>query len=297
MPGYRVGICGRLRMGRKLAKSSKRLRSSTLMLAKPPPMGVVTGPFSPTRVRSMDSLSSLGMYSWYFSKASAPAEKLSHSNLTPVASTMRTVAWITSGPIPSPGMRVTLCAINACVGAAALGCPASEVRTLSILRPGFALRFGGVLGLEQVLQFGHEFLHVFEVEIDGRKPYISDFVVAAETVHDQLADFAGLAFTLGGLNDEGLGFIDDLFEFADGHGALLAGAHQPVEHFLTVKTLASAVFLYHHVRNFVDALVGGEALLALQAFAAAADGVRLLALARIHDLVIFKPAEGTFHGE
>ena len=38
------------------------------MLAKPPPMGVVTGPFRPTRVRSMDSLSSLGMYSWYFFK-------------------------------------------------------------------------------------------------------------------------------------------------------------------------------------------------------------------------------------
>jgi len=34
----------------------------------------------------MDSLSSLGMYSLYFSKASAPAAKLSHSNLTPVAS-------------------------------------------------------------------------------------------------------------------------------------------------------------------------------------------------------------------
>ena len=29
----------------------------------PPPTGVVTGPFSPTRVRSIDSVSSLGMYS------------------------------------------------------------------------------------------------------------------------------------------------------------------------------------------------------------------------------------------
>jgi len=66
-------------------------------------MGVVTGPFSPTRVRSIDSESSLGMYSWYFSKASAPAAKLSHSNLTPVASSMRTVASMTSGPMPSPG--------------------------------------------------------------------------------------------------------------------------------------------------------------------------------------------------
>ena len=33
------------------------------MLGKPSPTGVVTGPFSPTRVRSIDSISSLGMYS------------------------------------------------------------------------------------------------------------------------------------------------------------------------------------------------------------------------------------------
>src|ERR1039458_4356257 len=49
-------------MGRKLANSSNCLRNATLMLEKPPPMGVVTGPFSPTWVRSMDSVSSLGMY-------------------------------------------------------------------------------------------------------------------------------------------------------------------------------------------------------------------------------------------
>src|ERR1019366_1243187 len=97
------------------------------------------------------------------------------------------------------------------------------------------------------------------------------------------------------LNDKGLGFIDDLLEPADRHRALFTGAHQAVEHFLAVKTFAAPVFLYHHVGNFVDALVGGKALFALQAFAAAADGVRFLAFPRIHDFVIFKPAEGAFH--
>src|SRR5450631_1628901 len=292
-------MCGRLRMGRKLAKSSKRLRSSTLMLAKPPPMGVVTGTFSPTRVRSMDSLSSLGMYSLYFSKASAPAAKLSHSNLTPVASSMRTVAWMTSGPMPSPGMRVTLCAINNQTLDRVIKNP-SEPWVL-ITRFGFALRFGRVLlflfacGFEQVLQFRHEFLHVFEVEIDGGEPYVRDLVITAQAVHDELTDFAGLALALGGLDDEGLGFIDDLLEFADGYRALLTGAHEAVENFLPVETLAASVFLYHHVRNFVDALVGGEALFALQAFAAAADGIRFLTFTRIHDFVIFKPAKGAFH--
>ena len=42
-------------MGRKLAKRSNCLRSVTLMLLKPPPMGVVTGPFKATPLRSIDS--------------------------------------------------------------------------------------------------------------------------------------------------------------------------------------------------------------------------------------------------
>ena len=56
-------MCGKLRIGRKFAYSSNFLRSATLMLENPPPTGVVTGPFSPHRVRSIDSITSLGMYS------------------------------------------------------------------------------------------------------------------------------------------------------------------------------------------------------------------------------------------
>src|ERR1700687_1640973 len=158
---------------------------------------------------------------------------------------------------------------------------------------GFPLRFGR--GFQQVFQLGHEFLDVFKIEIDRGESYIRDFVVAAQAVHDEFADFAGFALALGGLDDESLGFVDDLLELADGYGALLAGAHEAVEHFLAVKTLAASVLLYHHVWNFVDALVGGEAFFALQAFAAAADGIGFLALARIHDFVIFKPTKGAFH--
>jgi hypothetical protein len=159
--------------------------------------------------------------------------------------------------------------------------------------PGLPLGFGR--GFQQVFQLGHEFLDIFEVKVHGCEPYVRDLIVAAQAVHDELANFTGFALALGGLDDEGLGFIDDLLESADGHGALLAGAHQAIEHFLAVKTLAATVFLYHHVRDFVDALVGGKALFALQAFAAAADGIRFLAFARIHDFVIFKPAKGAFH--
>ena len=114
-------------------------------------------------------------------------------------------------------------------------------------------------------------------------------------VHYQFADFARFTFALSGFDDEGLRLVHNLLQSADRHRTLLTGSHEAVEHLLPVESLPAAVFFYHHVGNFVDALVSGEALLALQAFAAAADGICFLALARIHDFVIFKPAKGAFH--
>src|SRR5579859_2168480 len=108
-PGHFDSRPGRFLMGRKLAKRSKVLRSVTLMLLKPPPMGVVTGPFRASLLRSIESYSSLGIYSPLISNASAPAAKRSHSHLIPVASRIRITACVTSGPMPSPGISVTLC--------------------------------------------------------------------------------------------------------------------------------------------------------------------------------------------
>src|SRR5581483_1069062 len=45
-----------------------------------------------------------------FSITSAPASRTSQSNSAPVASSTRRVASVSSGPVPSPGMRTTLCA-------------------------------------------------------------------------------------------------------------------------------------------------------------------------------------------
>src|ERR1035438_7340446 len=255
-------MCGRLRMGRKLAKSSKRLRSSTLMLEKPPPIGVVTGPFNPTRVRSMDSLSSLGMYSWYFSKASAPAAKLSHSNLTPVASRIRTLAFTTSGPMPSPGINVTLYDIVV---------PSNWPESVSGL--GFGRRV--VLGVEQFLQLSHELAHVFEIQINRGEAYIGDFIDALQAIHDQFADFAGFALTIGRVHHEALGIIDDLLQSAHGDRPLLARPQQPIQHFLTLELFAPPVFLDHHVGDLVDPLIGREVPLALQALAAEVNGIEI----------------------
>ena len=127
--------------------------------------------------------------------------------------------------------------------------------------PDFPLRFGR--GFQQVFQFGHELLNVFEVEIDGGEAHIRDFVVPPQAVHDEFANLAGLALALGGFNHKSLGLIDNLLEPADRDGSLLARTHQAIEHFLAVKALAATVLLNHHLRDFGDALVCRKALFAL----------------------------------
>src|SRR3954447_10227248 len=91
---------------------SSSLRSATLTERKPPPTGVVIGPFSATPVARIASSPSGGSgFPPYWSITSAPASRTSHSNSTPVASRTRRVASVSSGPVPSPGMRTTLCVI------------------------------------------------------------------------------------------------------------------------------------------------------------------------------------------
>jgi len=64
---------------------------------------VVTGPFKPTRVRSRESRTACGSSDPDRSITSRVSSTCSQAIETPVASTARTVAAATSGPIPSPG--------------------------------------------------------------------------------------------------------------------------------------------------------------------------------------------------
>ena len=89
------------------------MRNATLTLVKPVPTGVVIGPLSATLLRVIDASSSGGSVVPCSSTASAPALNVSHVGVNPVASTTRTTARVTSGPIPSPGMSVIVRVIAA----------------------------------------------------------------------------------------------------------------------------------------------------------------------------------------
>src|SRR5690348_13143863 len=80
----------------------------TLALFSPKPTGVSSGPLSTTRERLIESIVSWGTPDGRpCLNTSAPARRGSPSIGAPLASTIRRAESTTSGPIPSPGMRVT----------------------------------------------------------------------------------------------------------------------------------------------------------------------------------------------
>jgi hypothetical protein len=84
------------------------LRSATLTERKPEPTGVVIGPLIATLVRRTDSSTCSGSGVPYCSITSTPASRRSHSIGTPVAAITVSSAWASSGPVPSPGIKVTV---------------------------------------------------------------------------------------------------------------------------------------------------------------------------------------------
>ena len=75
------------------------------------PIGVVIGPLSAILFALIDASVSSGSGVPAVSITSTPASRTSQSNATPVASSTRRVASVSSGPVPSPGMSVTRCAM------------------------------------------------------------------------------------------------------------------------------------------------------------------------------------------
>src|SRR5262249_55543678 len=115
---------------------SSSLRSLTFELTNPDPIGVMTGPLSATLFRLIESIRSLGSGSPYLVRASAPTTKDSHSSWTPAARRTETVAPATSGPIPSPGIRLIFCSIQRLLAGRAP--PAKRVRIQAESAPGKA---------------------------------------------------------------------------------------------------------------------------------------------------------------
>ncbi len=96
------------RAGRTLAYSSSACRSPTFTLRKPLPTGVVMGPLMAMPLRRIESMTRSGSGVPSLAIVASPACCTSHSNGIPVASSTPRAASASSGPIPSPGISVTV---------------------------------------------------------------------------------------------------------------------------------------------------------------------------------------------
>src|SRR6266446_103367 len=108
-------------------------------------MAVAIGPFSATRFLRTDSTAALLTdFPWSAELSERPAIS-SQSICTPVASRTWRVVAATSGPIPSPGLSVTLCLILASY------CMRSVQACRNALNPGVSGQEPGLHGHWQVL--------------------------------------------------------------------------------------------------------------------------------------------------
>src|SRR5258708_81836 len=173
-PWKRLSTPGRFLTGRRLEKRSRALRNPTFTLVNPSPIGVVTGPFKATLLRATDSRSCGGSDWPKRLNAMTPASWGSQSISTPATVRMRTTAAVTSGPIPSPGIRVMVCGINSV--------HSSQFTVHSSQFTGFGYGFGQQRG------------HLLEQRAvglpEGRRPIAVDIDLAEDlgSIHDRHDD-------------------------------------------------------------------------------------------------------------
>ena len=93
--------------GAHLRVEAERLAQADVDRAEAAPHGVVIGPLSATPFSRIDSSTCSGSgLPPCSSMTSVPASRTSQAKATPVASSTLRVASASSGPVPSPGMRV-----------------------------------------------------------------------------------------------------------------------------------------------------------------------------------------------
>ncbi len=153
------------------------------------------------------------------------------------------------------------------------------------------------MAADEVFDFGEELGGVAEAAVDGGEAEEGDFVELFELVHDLAADDGGgdFAFVLG------FDFVDDVVDehvhLGVGNGALDGGVGDGGAELVAVEVLVAAVALEDGEDGLDDLFVGGEAMAAMGADAAAADGVAVANGAGVDDLVFGLRTLGTAHGQ
>src|SRR5260221_13401824 len=146
-----------------------------------------------------------------------------------------------------------------------------------------------------MLELRHKPRHVLKIHINTGEPHIRAFIELLQPMHNHLPDFRGGQFAFGRFVYHAFDFTHNRFQLRRSDRPFLASLQQSLQDLLPLKSLASAIFLDHHVRNLIDPLIRGESPLALQALPPPPYGVACAPFARINYLVIQMPAKRTLH--
>jgi hypothetical protein len=136
----------------------------------------------------------------------------------------------------------------------------------------------------RTLELEHLFaklVDALEVLVYRGEADIGDAVHLLQLLHHHLADGARADLALTAREDPLLDAVDRRVHVLGRHRALVQGAREAGADLLTIKGGAKAARLHDHRHRELDALVGGEALVAALALAPAPDAGAVLRYARV----------------
>lgn len=154
---------------------------------------------------------------------------------------------------------------------------------------------GPIAGSDEVLELGHKFPDILEGQVNRCEADIRDIIERFEAFHYDLSDLAGFQFAVRRVLHVSLDLIDDRLQLPRGDRAFFAGAQQAGHDLVPLEGLALAVLFHDHIRDLVDPLIRCKPPGTLQAFAAAADRIPVLRLARINYLIFKMSAKRAAH--
>src|SRR3972149_5526710 len=141
-----------------------------------------------------------------------------------------------------------------------------------------------------------EVIHALEILVHRCEADVGDVVHFLQLAHHHFADHAARDLPLAERQDALLDAGDGGIHVLRGHRPLVQRPHEADADFLAVVGGAVAVLLHDHRHLQVDALIGGEALSAILALAAAAHAVAVFRQARVDHAGVISLAVGAFHG-
>lgn len=159
------------------------------------------------------------------------------------------------------------------------------------------LRLHVALAFVEQLELAAEFVDAFEFVILAREADERDFVDVSQFAHHDLAYELAIDFAVGGFVQLIFDFVGELLFGVLCDFALATGCGDASQNVLAIKWHAATITLDHHeLGSLLDALVGGESLIASKTLTAATNDLACIAAAAIdHAVVIFLAGRAT-HG-